>query len=342
MELGWLRRLAARASRWKPGHGARVREQLLMEDFQHHRLVQDELAGPVNAAHPALSDALLDAVLPGDHLAHQGSAVASDARKRRATGGAELGGGSGVRGAGGTSHGEARVKLSRPGSPTASPREASATLLRCRMVTCPRCGVSNPAGSATCAGCAGPLTACSLPCPPACPAPRGARRRRRGERRPHAGRNHDRWDERRLGPRRTTPSWPPSRCASSSPAGRLAVEDAGGGNGVFVRLRGERELPVGGELRLGRQRLLLELVPPGGGGRGRDAGLGLPGPGLPAPHRPAPRRRHSRCRLSRCGRATTCSAERPGTSPSPPTASSPGAMRVLKARGERSGRPRRR
>jgi pSer/pThr/pTyr-binding forkhead associated (FHA) protein len=39
---------------------------------------------------------------------------------------------------------------------------------------------------------------------------------------------------------------------------RLAVEDVGGGNGVFTRLRSERELALGGELRLGRQRLLLE------------------------------------------------------------------------------------
>src|SRR5262245_19903236 len=55
---------------------------------------------------------------------------------------------------------------------------------------------------------------------------------------------------------------------------RLAVEDMGGGNGVFVRLRQERELSTGGELRLGRQRLVLEPIPapgpipasgPGGG-----------------------------------------------------------------------------
>jgi pSer/pThr/pTyr-binding forkhead associated (FHA) protein len=42
---------------------------------------------------------------------------------------------------------------------------------------------------------------------------------------------------------------------------RLAVEDVGGANGVFVRLRHEHELPVGGELRLGRQRLVLEPIP---------------------------------------------------------------------------------
>lgn len=42
---------------------------------------------------------------------------------------------------------------------------------------------------------------------------------------------------------------------------RLAVEDVGGGNGVFCRLRDERELSSGGELRLGRQRLLIEPLP---------------------------------------------------------------------------------
>ena len=35
----------------------------------------------------------------------------------------------------------------------------------------------------------------------------------------------------------------------------------GGGNGVFWRLRTERELVTGGELRLGRQRLVLEPIP---------------------------------------------------------------------------------
>jgi pSer/pThr/pTyr-binding forkhead associated (FHA) protein len=43
---------------------------------------------------------------------------------------------------------------------------------------------------------------------------------------------------------------------------RLAVEDVGGGNGVFTRLRAEREVPPGGEVRVGRQRLVVEPVPP--------------------------------------------------------------------------------
>lgn len=45
-------------------------------------------------------------------------------------------------------------------------------------------------------------------------------------------------------------------------ASKLTVEDVGGGNGVFLRLHKERELSAGAELRLGRQRLLLELLPP--------------------------------------------------------------------------------
>ena len=42
---------------------------------------------------------------------------------------------------------------------------------------------------------------------------------------------------------------------------RLAIEDVGGGNGVFTRLRTERELSTGGEVRLGRQRMVLEPIP---------------------------------------------------------------------------------
>jgi hypothetical protein len=43
---------------------------------------------------------------------------------------------------------------------------------------------------------------------------------------------------------------------------RLAVEDVGGGNGIFTRLRSEREVGSGGEVRVGRQRLLVEPLAP--------------------------------------------------------------------------------
>jgi pSer/pThr/pTyr-binding forkhead associated (FHA) protein len=43
---------------------------------------------------------------------------------------------------------------------------------------------------------------------------------------------------------------------------QLAVEDVGGGNGIFLRLRTDHPLAPGSELRLGRQRLLLEPIAP--------------------------------------------------------------------------------
>ena len=60
---------------------------------------------------------------------------------------------------------------------------------------------------------------------------------------------------------------------------RLAVEDVGGANGVFVRLREERELPPGGELRVGRQRLVLEPMPAPAVGAGNTRTWGSPDAG---------------------------------------------------------------
>lgn len=62
--------------------------------------------------------------------------------------------------------------------------------------------------------------------------------------------------------------------------GRLAVEDVGGGNGVFLRIRNEREVGVGGEVRVGRQRLLLEPVPAAAAGAGGAIQWGSPDPGV--------------------------------------------------------------
>jgi hypothetical protein len=42
---------------------------------------------------------------------------------------------------------------------------------------------------------------------------------------------------------------------------RLMVEDVGGGNGIYIRLKAEHELDAGQEIRCGRQRLMLELLP---------------------------------------------------------------------------------
>jgi hypothetical protein len=145
------------------------------------------------------------------------------------------------------------------------------------MVTCPSCGVSNPPGSTTCAGCGAPLTA--VP---------GARPRvllrvvradggaesvvpMRGEVMT-AGTTGD----------LALPEDPfvaPVQVRFFFSGGRLAVEDAAGGNGVFARLKAERELAVGGELRLGRQRLLLESVPAPALGADATLAWGSPDPG---------------------------------------------------------------
>ncbi len=58
---------------------------------------------------------------------------------------------------------------------------------------------------------------------------------------------------------------------------RLMVEDVGGGNGVFLRIKVEREVPYGGEVRCGRQRLLLEALPPLRPGPQRTWGAPDPG-----------------------------------------------------------------
>src|SRR5262245_14286700 len=50
---------------------------------------------------------------------------------------------------------------------------------------------------------------------------------------------------------------------------RLAVEDIGKGNGLFFRLKQDVEITVGAELRVGRQRLVVEnLAPPAPTGDG--------------------------------------------------------------------------
>lgn len=60
---------------------------------------------------------------------------------------------------------------------------------------------------------------------------------------------------------------------------RLAVEDVGGGNGVFGRIRQDRELTAGSELRLGRQRLVVEAMPPAATGADGATAWGSADPG---------------------------------------------------------------
>jgi hypothetical protein len=71
----------------------------------------------------------------------------------------------------------------------------------------------------------------------------------------------------------------PSQARFFFSGARLAIEDVGGGNGVFVRIRQERDLPTGGELRLGRQRLVLEPIPAVSPGPSGTVSWGSPDPG---------------------------------------------------------------
>ncbi len=112
---------------------------------------------------------------------------------------------------------------------------------------------------------------------------------------------------------------------------RLAVEDVGGANGVFVRLRQERELPTGGELRLGRQRLVLEPIPTASTGPGGAQIWGSPDPGYRLRLVQLLEGGHARRRPSRSRKATTCWAASRATSPSPRTASCPGATRCSRS-----------
>src|SRR5690606_8923479 len=54
----------------EPRHGPLIGEQRRVQHLEHHRLVERELAGPVDLAHPAFADLLLHAVLARDRLAH--------------------------------------------------------------------------------------------------------------------------------------------------------------------------------------------------------------------------------------------------------------------------------
>lgn len=143
------------------------------------------------------------------------------------------------------------------------------------MAFCPRCDAENPDTAAACIRCGSPLTAGTMVMGSmnAVPRPRVNLRVVRADGGPEAvlqmkgdiltcGRQADL-------PLTDDPFVAPVQVRFFFSGGRLAVEDVGGGNGVFVRLRAEREVPVGGEIRVGRQRLVVEPIPavsPGPGG----------------------------------------------------------------------------
>jgi pSer/pThr/pTyr-binding forkhead associated (FHA) protein len=135
------------------------------------------------------------------------------------------------------------------------------------METCSRCGARSPKGSRFCQSCGNALTAQT----PGAPAKAGARPRValrivRADGGPEA--QIAMRAEQIVCGRRGEVALPDDPFVADSQARfffsgpKLAVEDVGGGNGVFVRIRQERELLPGGELRVGRQRLLVEPIPP--------------------------------------------------------------------------------
>ena len=154
------------------------------------------------------------------------------------------------------------------------------------MDFCPRCDAKNPPGTPLCQRCGAPMTQGTLVMAASRPVsrPRVSLRVVRADGGPETqvalqgeqlvcGRRGDL-------PLADDPFVADQQARFFFSGSRLAVEDVGGGNGVFVRIRQERELSVGGELRVGRQRLLVEPVPAPTPGPGGVMPWGSPDPGM--------------------------------------------------------------
>lgn len=153
------------------------------------------------------------------------------------------------------------------------------------MAFCPRCDAQNPDSAATCASCGSPMTAGTMVMGVSKAArPKVSLRVVRADGGPESvvnlkgdvmtcGRDGDL-------ALKDDPFVAPQQARFFFSGARLAVEDLGGGNGVFVRLKAERELPMGGELRIGRQRLVLEPIPNVSQGPGQTVQWGSPDPGF--------------------------------------------------------------
>lgn len=152
------------------------------------------------------------------------------------------------------------------------------------MAFCPRCDADNPDSAATCRSCGSPMTAGTM----VMGVSRGTRPkvslrvvRADGGSESVVTMKGDVMTCGRDGDLalRDDPFVAPQQARFFFSGARLAVEDLGGGNGVFIRLKSDRELPVGGELRLGRQRLVLEPIPNVAPGPGGAVHWGAPDPG---------------------------------------------------------------
>jgi len=152
-------------------------------------------------------------------------------------------------------------------------------------IPCPTCGAANPADAASCQACYAPLTSETMVMGSARAGahPRVSIRIVRADGGPEAlvpmkgealtcGRRGDI-------PLPDDPFVAETQARFFFSGARLAIEDVGGGNGVFCRLRQERELHTGGELRLGRQRLVLEPISTLGTAPDGATAWGSPDPG---------------------------------------------------------------
>jgi pSer/pThr/pTyr-binding forkhead associated (FHA) protein len=152
------------------------------------------------------------------------------------------------------------------------------------MAFCSRCDAENPDAARTCTRCGSPLNAGTLVMAAAAAGrPRVSVRVVRADGGPETvvPMQKDTLLCGRQGDIALTddPFVAPAQARFFFSGARLAVEDVGGGNGLFMRLRQERELPVGGELRLGRQRLVLEPIPAEAAGPGGVTVWGSPDAG---------------------------------------------------------------
>jgi pSer/pThr/pTyr-binding forkhead associated (FHA) protein len=153
------------------------------------------------------------------------------------------------------------------------------------MAYCPRCDAENPDEASTCHACGSPMRSGTMvmASPKQAARPQVSLRVVRADGGPESVVKMTR-DTLTAGPQGDLPLADdpfimPVQARFFFSSGRLAVEDVGGANGVFVRLRQERELPVGGELRLGRQRLVLEPIPTAAVGPGGTHIWGSADPG---------------------------------------------------------------
>ncbi|MGI5863405.1 MAG: FHA domain-containing protein [Myxococcales bacterium] len=141
------------------------------------------------------------------------------------------------------------------------------------MSQCPRCKIDNPLGAVSCQSCGSPLVSWGRMLAPGEAAAKAPRPRPsvtvrvvRADGGPEAAFMLKK-DEALVGSAgdillMDDPFVARAQARLYFQGGALMVEDVGGGNGVFARIRAESALAAGSEIRCGRQRLVLEPMAP--------------------------------------------------------------------------------